>query len=136
MAKRTPQPKKMADKKKGKPGRKPYVPTEEHIRQAEALAGYGLTTEHVASILKISTSTVERHLAEAMAEGRAKAAGNITRTLYQQAMSGNTAALIFWTKTRLRWQEVQRVESDVSAKIEGSALPVTVVIEGSSPKKT
>jgi len=91
----------------GTPGRKKFVPTDEERRQVELLAGLGIPVAKIALLVRggIGQSTLYRHFAADMQRGQARADSEIAQTLYQQAMSGNTAALIFWAKTRLRWSE-------------------------------
>lgn len=91
----------------GRPGRKKFVPTDEERRQVELLAGLGIPVAKIALLVRdgIGQSTLYRHFAADMQRGQARADSEIAQTLYQQAMSGNTAALIFWAKTRLRWSE-------------------------------
>jgi hypothetical protein len=94
-------------KKKGTPGRKKFVPTDEERRQVELLAGLGIPVAKIALLVRggIGQSTLYRHFAADMQRGQARADSEIAKTLYQQAMRGNTAALIFWAKARLRWSE-------------------------------
>jgi len=91
----------------GRPGRKKFVPTDEERKQVELLAGLGIPVAKIALLVRggIGQSTLYRHFAADMQRGQARADSEIAQTLYQQAMSGNTAALIFWAKTRLRWSE-------------------------------
>lgn len=45
-----------------------------------------------------------------MISGKAKANGQIGKTLFQKAMGGDTTAMIWWSKTQMRWKEVQQHE--------------------------
>ena len=47
---------------------------------------------------------------EELDEGRIDANSAIAGTLFQQAKNGNTAAAIFWLKTRARWKETSAHE--------------------------
>jgi hypothetical protein len=42
--------------------------------------------------------------------GKAKANSQVGRTLFQKATSGDTTAMIWWTKTQMKWSETQKVE--------------------------
>ncbi len=43
-------------------------------------------------------------------DGRVDANASIGQTLFQQAKNGNTAAAIFWLKTRANWKETNAIE--------------------------
>jgi hypothetical protein len=42
--------------------------------------------------------------------GKAKANAKVGGTLFQKATGGDTAAMIWWSKTQLRWAETQKHE--------------------------
>jgi len=42
--------------------------------------------------------------------GKAKANGQIAKTLFGKATGGDTTALIWWTKTQMRWAETVKQE--------------------------
>jgi len=42
--------------------------------------------------------------------GKAKASAQIAKTLFNKAQSGDTTALIWWTKAQMRWAETQKQE--------------------------
>jgi hypothetical protein len=59
----------------------------------------------------ISEGTLRRAFADELARGRASAAAKITETLFNKALSGDVACLIFWVKCRVPgWREVVRAE--------------------------
>ena len=91
-------------------GRKPITPTDEDREHAETLAGFGLTEVNIAALVcgGISVATLRDRFAEELVRGRAKAHAGIGKTLYQKAMAGDVASLIWWTKTQMRWTEAPR----------------------------
>lgn len=99
-----------------RPKRDPLSPDE--IRQLETLSGLGLSLEQVALTWKTSIGTLKRRIKETpecsdpLKRGRAVALTNVAKSLYQQATSGNMAAICFYLKTRggKRWREKDRVE--------------------------
>lgn len=105
--------------KKSKGGRPPKVIwNSEKLRQAESLAGYGLTEEMIADFFDMSRRGFQDaanrvgNLKSAIVAGRAKAAAIIARKAYDLAASGEVPAMtMFWLKTRLRWRETDRVEN-------------------------
>ncbi|UOF82791.1 putative DNA binding domain [Caudoviricetes sp.] len=93
-------------------GRKPFEPTDAERKQVEAMSGYGLPIEQIAVLVRngIDTDTLRKHFATELISGKAKANSGVGRTLFQKAMGGDTAAMIWWSKTQMRWKEVQQHE--------------------------
>ena len=93
-------------------GRKPFEPTDSERKQVEALSGYGLPIEQIAVLVRdgIDTDTLRKHFAQELISGKAKANGQVGKTLFQKVMAGDTTAAIWWSKTQMRWKEVQQHE--------------------------
>jgi hypothetical protein len=93
-------------------GRMPFEPTDSERKQVEAMSGYGLPIEQIAVLVRhgIDTDTLRKHFAQELIAGKAKANSGVGRTLFQKAMGGDTAAMIWWSKTQMRWKEVQQHE--------------------------
>jgi len=93
-------------------GRKPFEPTDHERKQVEALAGYGLPIEQIAVLVRdgIDYDTLRKHFAQELISGKAKANAQVGKTLFQKVMAGDTTAAIWWTKTQMRWKEVQQHE--------------------------
>lgn len=93
-------------------GRNPFEPSETERKQVEALSGYGLPLEQIAVLVRkgISVDTLTKYFSEELVSGKAKANSQVGRTLFQKATSGDTTAMIWWTKTQMRWSETQKVE--------------------------
>ena len=93
-------------------GRKPFEPTDTERKQVEALSGYGLPIEQIAVLVRngIDTDTLRKHFATELISGKAKANGQVGKTLFQKAMAGDTTAASWWSKTQMRWKEVQHHE--------------------------
>lgn len=88
-------------------GRPAHKPTPEAQDTAKRLSALGVPHEDIATRLKISADTLVKYYKEELDEGRIDANAAIAGTLFQQAKKGNTAAAIFWLKTRARWKETQ-----------------------------
>jgi hypothetical protein len=88
-------------------GRPPFVPTDADRKQVEALSGYGLPVHQIAALIQggISVDVLYDHFREEMVSGKAKANSQVAQTLFKKAMSGDTAAAIWWSKSQLRWTE-------------------------------
>ena len=93
-------------------GQPPFQPTDAERKQVEAMSGYGLPIEQIAVLVRngIDSDTLRKHFAQELISGKAKANGQVGKTLFQKAMAGDTAAAIWWSKTQMRWKEVQHHE--------------------------
>ena len=93
-------------------GQPPFKPTDAERKQVEAMSGYGLPIEQIAILIRngIDADTLRKHFASELVAGKAKANSGVGRTLFQKAMGGDTAAMIWWSKTQMRWKEVQQHE--------------------------
>jgi len=93
-------------------GRPAFEPTVAERKQVEALSGYGLPIEQIAVLVRegIDTDTLRKHFATELVSGKAKANGQVGKTLFQKVMAGDTTAAIWWSKTQMRWAETQKHE--------------------------
>lgn len=93
-------------------GRPAFEPTDAERKQVEALSGYGLPIEQIAVLVRdgIDTDTLRKHFATELLSGKAKANGQVGKTLFQKVMAGDTTAAIWWSKTQMRWAETQKHE--------------------------
>lgn len=93
-------------------GRPAFEPTDSERKQVEALSGYGLPIEQIAVLVRdgIDTDTLRKHFATELVSGKAKANGQVGKTLFQKVMAGDTTAAIWWSKTQMRWAETQKHE--------------------------
>ena len=110
-------------------GRPAFVPTDDERTQVEALSGYGVPQEQIAILIRggIHADTLRTHFAAELVSGKAKANGQIGKTLFQKAMDGDTASLIWWSKAQMRWAETQKHEHTGAdgAPIQVAALDAT-----------
>lgn len=93
-------------------GRPAFEPTDAERKQVEAMSGYGLPIDQIAILVRdgIHVDTLRKHFEKELTSGKAKANSGIGRTLFQKAMDGDTTAMIWWTKTQMRWAETQKHE--------------------------
>lgn len=93
-----------------------FEPTDQQRARVAQLVSFGLTQRELCALVQgeegkpISEKTLRKHFAEELAYGSCQANVQIAQTLYRKAMSGDTAALIFWLKTRARWTVTDKVE--------------------------
>jgi hypothetical protein len=93
-------------------GRPSFEPTDAERKQVEALSGYGIPMEQIAALTRegVSVETLNKYFVKELISGKAKANAAVGKTLHQKAMSGDTTAAIWWSKTQMRWKETQKHE--------------------------
>lgn len=92
------------------------------ISRVEQLAAQGLSQAEICLCLGISEDTLTRRkqdtavIADAIKSGKAKAASEISNTLYQMAKGGDLGAIVWYEKTRrgLSDRIQQHITTDVS----------------------
>lgn len=93
-----------------KPGVKPWIPTDDERRLVEHYVSLGYTQEQIAALLNKSVDSLDRHCRRELDLGQLTVNAKIGGKLFQKAMAGDTAALIFWAKTRLGWKETSGLD--------------------------
>lgn len=99
----------MTPKKKG-PGRPEKEISDQQREQIRLLAGFGLKLEQIALVMDISESTLHRRCQPDIDKGLQQGITQVTRSLFQSAISGNLGAQCFYLKCRAGWREVNTVE--------------------------
>lgn len=108
--------------------RQPHEPTN-HSRELVSLhATVGTPQETIADILEIDSKTLRKYYRKELDQSVAKANATIGGTLFNKAKSGDTAAAIFWMKTRARWSE--RNELDLTSSDGSMTPPSTIQLVG------
>lgn len=108
----------------GKRGPQPWKPTDEERRLVEHYVTLGYTQEQVAALMGKSVESLAKYCRGELDLGALKVNAKIGGALYQKAMKGDTAALIFWCKTRLGWKETAGLDlntKDVNVTFERRA---------------
>lgn len=91
-------------------GRPTHRPTQESREKVEKLSGMGIPQEQICARLGICDDTLRKYYEQEILNGQAVANEAIAQCLYNKATGGDTTALIFWAKTRMRWKETSGVE--------------------------
>lgn len=114
-------------------GRKPFEPTAKERQQVEAMAGVGLPHDQIGALVRdgVCTDVIRQYFAKELKAGKAKASAKIGQTLFNRAIGGETAALIWWTKSQMGWKEKR--ELDISNP-DGTMRPISR-IELVAPQK-
>lgn len=109
-------------------GRPRFVPTDADRKQVEALSGYGLPVHQIAALIQggVSVDILYDHFRDEMVSGKAKANSQIAQTLFQKAKAGSETALIWWTKSQMRWSERHEITGADGGPIKTEA---TVTLE-------
>jgi hypothetical protein len=98
-------------------GRKTIVFDDDKLAKIEALAAC-LSIDQIADYFGIGKTTIyqimkrQPEVEERYKIGKSKAIASIGSNLISQARSGNTAAAMFYLKTRAGWKETTVVEND------------------------
>jgi len=87
-----------------------HKPTDESRRMVESTSGLGLPHEQIAILVGIDDKTLRKYYRTELDLGKAKANGQIAKTLYSKAVGGDTTSLIWWTKSQMRWSETVKNE--------------------------
>ena len=115
-------------------GRPQFEPTDAERKQVESFSGYGLTIDQIAVLVRdgIHVDTLRAHFVTELVSGKAKANGQVGKTLFQKAMGGDTTAMIWWTKSQMRWSETVRQEltGKDGAPLEFSKIERVIVKNG------
>ena len=93
-----------------KMGRPPKELEEESAQRVLAMSKYGVPQEDIAIMLGMCVETLQKLYGRELQEGRISANAAVGETLFTKAIKGDTAAAIFWAKTRMRWRETHDVE--------------------------
>jgi hypothetical protein len=104
-----------------------HLPTDESKRMVESTSGLGLPHEQIGILVGIDDKTLRKHYRHELDMGKAKANGQIAKTLFSKALGGDTTSLIWWTKTQMKWAETikQEVTGANGSPLEG--IQVTFV---------
>ena len=87
-----------------------HVPNDKTRKLVENTSGLGLPHEQIGILVGIDDKTLRKYYRNELDSGKAKANGQIAKTLYSKAVGGDTTSLIWWTKTQMKWAETQKHE--------------------------
>jgi hypothetical protein len=93
-------------------GRKLFVPTEQERKQVEMLAGCGVPYVQIAALVRdgIHMETLRAKFPDDLMRGKAKANAAVGRNLFEKAMGGDVACMIWWTKSQMGWKDTTAIE--------------------------
>ena len=107
-----------------KPGQPAFKPTNAERELVEQMSSVGIPQESICLVVRdgIDDKTLRKHFRRELDTAATKANAEVAGTLYNKAMGGDTTALIWWTKTRMKWSEKQEIEH-------GGAIKSEMIIE-------
>jgi len=87
-----------------------HIVNDQTRKLVESSSGLGLPHEQIAILVGIDDKTLRKHYRAELDIGKAKANGQIAKTLFSKAVAGDTTSLIWWTKAQMRWSETVKQE--------------------------
>lgn len=103
--------------------RKEFEPSPAQRQLVELHTAIGTPQEVLAKIIGIDAKTLRKHFREELDTAQAKANAAIGGSLFNKAKGGDTAAMIFWMKTRAGWRETG---PDQTGDEEAQSMTVTI----------
>lgn len=90
------------------------------------MAGYGVPFEQIAALVRngIHVDTLREKFSIELTSGKAKANAQVGKGIFQKAMGGDTTAMIWWSKTQMRWSETTNINH---SSPDGTMSPPTVI---------
>ena len=110
-------------------GRPNFEPTPEQRNLVERAAGLGFTQEKIAALIGITKPTLEKHFREELDRGMAVTQFKVGNSLVENALNGNVAAQIWYTKSQMGWREMQVIETRETGYESMSAEDLAKAIE-------
>ena len=100
-----------------------HYPTDAQRQLVQLHATIGTQQSVIADIVGIDAKTLRKHYREELDQSMAKANAQIGGALFNKAKGGDTAAMIFWMKTRAGWREKHDFEHSGP---DGGAIPIEI----------
>lgn len=95
-------------------GRKPREFSKQDREEIEKLAGLCMSHDDIAQLKKCARDTLEKHCAEELSNGKAKAKALVTSALFGNIKKGKEASIFFYLKTQHNWREKSEIEHKVT----------------------
>ena len=93
-------------------GAPPFEPTDDERKLVEQMSAVGIPQESIARVVRdgIDPKTLRKHFRHELDTAAIRANAKVGGTLFNKAMSGDTTAAIWWSKTRMGWKETNVTE--------------------------
>ena len=90
--------------------RRPHEPSKESRQLVQLHSTIGTPQNVIADIIGIDDKTLRLYYREELDQAMARANASVGGALFNKATKGDTAAMIFWMKTRAGWREKQEID--------------------------
>lgn len=113
---------KTLERRFGKPGEKSIkrrTVTENEMKMAETMAGYGVPYSQISKALGRSLTALKMACGDRMDIAKTKANATVAGALFERAKSGHVEAMKFWLKNRARdeWNDSHQLEINGDAGV-------------------
>lgn len=88
-------------------GRPPFKPNEETRKSVEMMSAVGIPQADIAKVLNTSEPTLRKYFRDELDNAAIKANTKVGGALFNKAVGGDTGSMIWWSKTRMGWKEIQ-----------------------------
>jgi len=102
----------------------PHVPTDATRQVVKIHTMVGTTQKDVARVIGIDGKTLRKYYRDELDLSKAKANATVGGALFNKAVGGDTAAMIFWMKTQAGFRE----KTDINHTSEDGSMRVERVI--------
>jgi hypothetical protein len=110
---------------RGKNGRGvKHEPTDAMRQKVSSMAAIGIPHKDIARVIDIDDDTLRQYYRDELDKAHIMANSQVGGHLFKKALSGDTACLIFWAKTRMGWKESMLLENNPESPLK---LQVTIV---------
>jgi len=100
-----------------------HKPTDAQRQLVQLHATIGTRQDNIARIVGVDAKTLRKHYSDELDLGADRANATIGGALFNKARNGDTAAQIFWMKTRAGWREKQEFDHTSS---DGTMTPTAI----------
>lgn len=102
-----------------------HEPTEITREVVQTSSGLGLPQEQICALIGIlDAKTLRKHYERELALGKAEASSQVSKSLFNKAVQGDTTAMIWWTKSQMKWSET--VKQEITGA-DGGALTIQLL---------
>lgn len=91
-----------------------HHPNDTDRAKIEAYAALAMPEEIIAELLEIPLEELQKHYARDLLLAPHKANSKIAKRMFDDGLSGNTTAQIFWLKARAGWKEQDKLSVTVN----------------------
>lgn len=118
------------------PDTTPHKPDDKIRKKVESYAAVGIPHEDIAKVIGIDKKTLYKYYRPELDTAATKADAAVGGALYSKAIAGDTTAMIWWSKARMRWKETKTQENQDLDKDGNPIDPKKIEVVIVEPKDT